>query len=170
MTNHVSPSSNEMCLPVSHCTIFPTSIQTQTPPPIYLSLIYKRTTGILERKATDKALHIIYICFKLLIFWRRGPFFHHINYSSITSVGKIRLDRKVNLVQSGYPRALKLYHMGTCVLHLCLQIENAITLIINQITPSSLTAIISNICSFLINLMPTMCPDFMRIKSLVITH
>lgn len=30
MTNHVPPSSSEMVLPVSHCTLSPTSIQTQT--------------------------------------------------------------------------------------------------------------------------------------------
>ena len=47
---------------------------------------------------------------------------------------------------------------------------NAINSQITSVTPSSLTAILSSICSFPINLMPTTCADLLRVVPLILTH
>lgn len=55
MTNHVPPSSKEMLL---H-SISKKHTKPHRCFPIFLFLISKNTTGILERITTNKALHII---------------------------------------------------------------------------------------------------------------
>lgn len=123
---------------------YPQQVYTHSlmPPPIFLSFISKNTTRqigkgshyLLTKPSASPQVNTYFLNYWL--FGGETPIFFHLNYSSISSVGRIRLCRKVDLVQSGAPGALKSYHMGTCLCHLCFQIGSAITLTITQITPS----------------------------------
>lgn len=107
MTNHVPPppmkcvflyliaqNSNKYI----HINTFPLHLRLFD---FHLHLFDSRQLGGMPLLVIKAFLHIIwdkYMCFKLLTFWRRGLYFCHLSYTSISSIDKIKLAQKVNLV------------------------------------------------------------------------